>query len=90
VFLVVALPAIVLGVLVWQRLPNHPREARWLAADETEPWRTTMRLSFTVDRFPGATSPPRGRDPGPSNVEVYTLVRDAVLHYTTAPQAVGE
>jgi len=35
-FLFEALPAIVLGVLVWQRLPNRPREARWLAAAEAE------------------------------------------------------
>ena len=29
-FLIEALPAIVLGIVVWQRLPNRPREARWL------------------------------------------------------------
>ena len=29
-FLIEALPAIVLSVVVWQRLPNRPREARWL------------------------------------------------------------
>jgi sugar phosphate permease len=29
-FLIEALPAIALGIVVWQRLPNRPREARWL------------------------------------------------------------
>jgi ACS family tartrate transporter-like MFS transporter len=35
-FLFEALPAIVLGVVVWQRLPNRPREARWLAPADAE------------------------------------------------------
>ena len=35
-FLFEALPAIVLGLVVLQRLPNRPREARWLAPAEAE------------------------------------------------------
>jgi ACS family tartrate transporter-like MFS transporter len=35
-FLFEALPAIVLGIVVWQRLPNRPREARWLDPADAE------------------------------------------------------
>jgi len=35
-FLVEAIPAVVLAALVWRHLPDHPGEARWLKADEAE------------------------------------------------------
>jgi len=35
-FLMEAIPALVLSVLVWRHLPNHPREARWLEPEAAE------------------------------------------------------
>ena len=47
-FLFEALPAIGLGFVVWQRLPNRPREARWLTpaqADAMESYLEMERLA---------------------------------------------
>jgi ACS family tartrate transporter-like MFS transporter len=43
-FLIEALPAIVLGVVVWQRLPNRPREARWLEPEAAEALEAQLAL----------------------------------------------
>jgi len=41
-FLFEALPAIVMAVVVWRRLPGRPREARWLRPEEAEALEQTL------------------------------------------------
>jgi MFS family permease len=39
-FLAVAIPAVVVGVIAWFYLPDRPKDAKWLTTDEAE-WLTT-------------------------------------------------
>ena len=52
-FLLEGLPAIVLGVVVWKRLPNRPRDATWLAAAESEALNTQLEREASAARDNG-------------------------------------
>jgi ACS family tartrate transporter-like MFS transporter len=49
VYLVWGLPAVILGVMIFFMLPDHPRHARWLAADE----RTALETELEREKAKG-------------------------------------
>jgi MFS family permease len=51
-YLAVALPAIVVGVIAWYYLPDRPKDAKWLTTDEQE-WLTTALASEAKTKTAG-------------------------------------
>jgi ACS family tartrate transporter-like MFS transporter len=58
-FVLEALPALILGLLTWLRLPERPAEARWLTAAE----RSWLEEAMAGDAAPPTESPATGRFP---------------------------
>lgn len=49
-FLLEGLPAVLLAVVVWKRLPNGPRDAKWLTAEQAE----QLESQLTAEQEAGA------------------------------------